>query len=155
MEFIPSWPAERRPNADTVRELRQACGSVLANVDFAGSFAVRVAEQVRSDHPLRSNRIPTEDLAVAILDPMRDPDRYGGAPEHVEARWQQLGAWVAELGMPSDSCHHLVRAVARTARDVSGDDWDCAASSGWAALQLWMEASLLVGVAQGRAGQMP
>jgi hypothetical protein len=145
-------PAERRPTAETLRELRFSCQSVLSSTGFGPTLGARIADLVPSGHPLRSDGVPVEDLAVAVLDPIRDPERYGGALENVEARWHQLGAWVAELGMPGDSCHHLVRAVARTARDVSGDDWDSAASSGWAALQLWMQVHLDAGAAQGRAG---
>ena len=151
MENLLAWSTERRPTADTLRDLRLACDTVLSVPTFGRTFLDRVADLVPPDHPLRAPEVPTEDLAVAVLDPVRDPDRYGGALDHVEARWQQLGAWIADLGMPNDACHHLVRAVARTARDVSGEDWDSAASSGWAALQLWMEANLETGAARRRS----
>ena len=121
---------------------------MLASAGFGTTFGARIAELVPPGHLLRSEEVPVEDLAVAVLDPVRDPERYGGALEHVEARWHQLGAWVADLGMPPDACHHLVRALARTARDVSGEEWDSAASSGWAALQMWMQAHLDAGAAE-------
>jgi hypothetical protein len=151
VEFLLPQLAERRPAAETLRDLRLSCDFVLASDGFADTFGDRVAELVPPDHLLRSAEIPVEELAVAVLDPVRDPERYGGSLDHVEARWQQLGAWVAALGMPDDTCHHLVRAVARAARDVSGEDWDSAASSGWAALQMWMQASLDAGVEQSHA----
>ena len=155
MEFLLPQPAERRPNPETLRELRQSCETVLASDAFGVTFDERLAELVTPGHRLRSPDVPARELAVALLDPVRDPDRYGGGLEHVEARWQQLGAWVADLGMPEDACHQLVRAVARAARDVSGEDWDSASSSGWAALQLWMQAHLDAGAEHRRMAAVP
>jgi hypothetical protein len=155
VEYLLPQLAERRPAADTLRELRLSCESVLANAEFGNTFGDRMAELVPSGHPLRSNVVPVRDLAVAVLDPVRDPGRYGGGLDHVESRWRQLGAWVAEVGLPDDACHHLVRAVARAARDVSGEDWDSASSSGWAALQMWMRAHLDAGVQQVRGPVVP
>ncbi|HEY6793646.1 MAG TPA: hypothetical protein VI248_03070 [Kineosporiaceae bacterium] len=150
MEYLLPQPADRRPAAETLHELRLSCAWVLASADFGSTLGDRMAELVPSGHPLRSEAVPVQELAVAVLDPVRDPERYGGALDFVESRWQQLGAWAAEVGLPDDACHHLVRAVARAARDVSGEDWDSAASSGWAALQLWMQAHLVAGVQQVR-----
>ena len=155
MEHLLPQPAERRPAAETVNELRASCDAVLARESFAATFGVRIAELVPVGHPLRAPEIPLADLAVAVLDPVRDPDRYGGAVDHVEARWQQLGAWLCELGMPDDAGHHLVRAVARAARDVSGEEWDSGASSAWAALQMWMQQQLDAGVERARGPRPP
>jgi len=150
VEYLLPQPTDRRPAAETVDALRMSCDAVLARGAFASTFEARMADLVPPDDPLRSPEIPLAELAVAVLDPVRDPDRYGGALDHVEARWQQLGAWLADLGMPDESCHHLVRAVARAARDVSGEEWDSTASSAWAALQLWMQDHLGAGVEQVR-----
>jgi hypothetical protein len=155
VEFSLPQPAERRPAAGTLHELRLSVASVLASADFASMVGARMAELVPPGHPLRSAAVPVPDLAVAVLDPVRDPERYGGALDHLESRWQQLGAWAAEVGLPDDACHHLVRAVARAARDVSGEDWDSASSSGWAALQLWIQAHLDAGVQQVRGAIAP
>jgi hypothetical protein len=146
VDYLLAQPEERRPAPGTLRDLRASCDVVLARGTFGSTIGARLSDLVPPDHPLLNPELPLLDLAVALLDPVRDPERYGGAAEHVEARWQQLGAWLVEIGMPLDACHHVVRAIARTARDVSGEEWDSAASSGWAALQLWMQAALEVGV---------
>jgi hypothetical protein len=151
VEYPLTRPAERRPSAETLYDLRLACDAVVSHSAFGVTFLRRLAGLVPPTHPLLAEEMPATDLAVAVLDPVRAPERYGGSLEYVEARWQQLGAWLAELGMPDDACAALVRAVARAARDVSGDDWSSATSSGWSALQLWMLAHLTAGAGTGPA----
>jgi hypothetical protein len=72
-------------------------------------------------------------------------------PSVIEGRWQDLGARPELAAYAADGFAQVGHALVRAVRDLSGDEWSSALSSGWMAFHVWMAQHLAAGAAAAQA----
>lgn len=140
--------AEHRPTPAVLKELEPSCRALLVDrATFDDRYLIALGSLLPDGHPLR--QVPG--AALDLLDVLMRAAVSGDSPERVEAECQECGARCATVGLPDDTFPAIGRAASRAAREVVGESWSSALSSGWAALHVWVVEHLTAGASRGRS----
>lgn len=136
-----------RPGSDVLTSLCALCRLLLHDrAAFDDRYLGALGELLPAGHPLHQ----APGIALDLLDVVLGAVLAGEGPERTEAACQECGERCAGAGLPDDVYPVVGRAVARAARDLAGESWSAATSSGWAAVHLWVVDHLGAGASRAR-----
>jgi hypothetical protein len=136
-----------RPDPAVLRSLDGPCRLLLHDRAAFDDHYLSVLDSVLPGwHLLRE----APGLALEVMDVVLRAVLSGQSPDSTEAECSACGERCADAGLPDDVFVAVGRALVWTAREAAGEAWTAAMSSGWVAVQLWVQPHLMAGAARAR-----